>query len=137
MTGRRVENAGAVIDPAAFGIVRAKNQPADAEQADGMGAHRAWFQRDHQVAIGQARAATCGGGSAQGKDFGMSGWIAIGFRAIARARKNNAPRPQNNGANRDLAPGGGVSGLDKRGLHRVQRHTGVTIVGCVRQGGSV
>ena len=57
VTGWRVEYAGAVVDSAAFWVVGAEHHPADAEQADGVGAHRARFQRDDQRAIGEAGAA--------------------------------------------------------------------------------
>ena len=49
---RGVEYAGAVIDPAALRVVGAENQAADAKQADGVGAHRAGFQGDDEIAVG-------------------------------------------------------------------------------------
>ena len=61
--------------PPPFGVVGAEDQAADAKQADGVGAHRAGFQRDDQIAVRQARAATGGGGGAQGEDLGMRGRV--------------------------------------------------------------
>src|SRR5580658_9669363 len=57
MAGRRVEHPRAMLHPATFWVVGAEDQPADAEQADGVRAHRAQFQRDNQVATIQARVA--------------------------------------------------------------------------------
>ena len=70
---------------AAFGVVGAEYQPADTEQADGLGAHRAGFQGHHQIAIGQAwLAAQCGRG-AQGEQFRVGGGVGLRLDRIAGA----------------------------------------------------
>ena len=48
MTARLVEDARAVLDPAAFRVVGAEIEPADARQRDRRGAHRARLQASHR-----------------------------------------------------------------------------------------
>jgi len=52
VAGGRLEDARTMVNAAAFGIVGAEDQAADAEQADRLRAHGAWLQRDDQVAVG-------------------------------------------------------------------------------------
>ena len=79
-----------MLHPAALGIIRAEHQPADAEQADGVGAHGAGFEGDEEVAAGQARAAETGGGGPQREDFGVGGGVVVGFGPVAGGGEERA-----------------------------------------------
>ncbi len=50
VAGRLGEDAGAVLDAAALGVIGTKIEPADAGEADGGGAHRARLQGDIEIA---------------------------------------------------------------------------------------
>ena len=110
VAGGGLEDPGAVIDAAALRVVGAENQAADAEQADGVGAHRAGLQRDDQVAVWQARAAAPGGGGAQGEDFGVGGGVVVLLRAVAGAGEDAAVGADDDGADGNFAAGGGGLG---------------------------
>ena len=92
VAGCGVEDAGAVIDPAALGIIGAEDQPTNSEQTDSLGAHRAGFQRDDKVAVGQARIGAQGGCGAQSQEFGVSGGIVVGLCPVAGAREDGPVR---------------------------------------------
>ena len=78
-----IEHPRAVDNPAAFRIVRAEDQAADARVADGSGAHRAGLQRHHQGQPGQAIIAEPRGRFAQGENLGVGGGIAAADRGVA------------------------------------------------------
>jgi hypothetical protein len=136
VAGGRGEYSGAVIDSAALWVIRAEDQPADAEQADGVGAHRAGFQGDDQVAIGQAWTPAQGSGGPQSQDLGMRGRIVARLRAVSGPREDTAIRANHHGAHRDFPARGSGFGFGQGFVHRVSGHPCV-IAGCLPRGGLV
>src|SRR6266571_5580234 len=53
VAGRLVEDARAVLDPAALCIVGGEIEPADPREPDRRGAHRARLQRDVEIAVSE------------------------------------------------------------------------------------
>ena len=118
VAGCGVEHARAMLYAAAFGIVYAEYQPADAEQADGLGTHRAGFQGDHQIAIGQAwLAAQCGRG-AQGEQFRVGGGVGLRLDRIAGPGEYRSVAGNHDGTHRDFPAVRGFPGLRQRDVHR-------------------
>ena len=56
MAGRLLEDAGAVLDPAALGVGGTEVEPAQPGEGDRLRAHGARLQRDVDVAVGTRRA---------------------------------------------------------------------------------
>src|SRR5260221_51126 len=103
-----VEEAGAVDDRAAFGIVSPEYQAAYASMADSAGAHGAGLEGHDQRQARQAIVAELGRGGAQGQDFGVGGRVMAGDRGVGGARHDLAGRRiDDHRADGRLAPGGG------------------------------
>jgi len=83
VTGRLLENARAVFDAAAFGVISAEIEPPDAGEADGGGAHGARFECDVEVAIGQARRLQYVASRTNNQQFGMGGGVRSLDDAVA------------------------------------------------------
>ena len=80
-----VEQAGAVGDGSAFGVVGAIIEAGDAGVGDGPGAHGAGFKRDPQLASGQPVVAERCCRLPQRDDFGMGGGVMAFKGAICAA----------------------------------------------------
>jgi hypothetical protein len=98
-----------VIDDLQYGVDRPSlrifgpiNQPADPGVGDGAGAHRAWFNRDVQVAIEQAIVADGLAGFAQRQDLGVRRGIMSADGTVAAAA-DDAAVEDDNGAHRHFA----------------------------------
>ena len=118
VAGWRGEDAGAVVHAAAFGVIGAENQFSDPGEGDGLGAHRAGFQGDVEVAADQAGGADDVGGGADGQNLGMGGGVAVYLRLVAGLGEDGAVRADDDGADRDFASGGGGGGFFQGAVHR-------------------
>jgi len=87
--GRLFKQTGAMRHRAALGIVRAIIKPRDAGMGNRPGTHGAGFQRDPQIASGQAVIAQKRCCLSNGYDFGMCGWVVAFHRAIGTAPDND------------------------------------------------
>lgn len=128
MAGWLVEDRRSVIHAAAFRVIGAEIQAADAGEGNGGGAHRARLQRDIEVKTRQPLSAAARAGGADGQNFRMGGRVAQFTRPVAR-RGDDPPafRIDNDGADRRLIPIGGGARLAQRLLHigRERGHEGV------------
>src|SRR5579864_8002081 len=73
VAGRLLEEARAVLDGAALGIVGAEIEAADARERDRGGAHGAGLERDVEIALLEARPAALRRRVAQHQHLGMRG----------------------------------------------------------------
>ena len=101
--GRLLEQPRPVLDRTALWVVGAEIEPAQAGQADRRGAHRARFEGDVEIAIGEVLGAEPRGAGAQHQHLGMGGRIAIGLDPIAGSGENAALAIDEHRANRHLA----------------------------------
>lgn len=111
------EEAGAVVDAAAFGVVGAEDDASEAEMDGGGGAHWAGFEGHDQGAADQAGGAEHRRGVAHGEEFGVGGGVVVAFDAVAGLGQHGAVGGEHHGADRDLARRGGGAGLGQRGRH--------------------
>ena len=111
------EDARAVLYAAAFGVVGGENQFPDARKADGLGAHGAGFEGDVEIASHKPGGADGGGGGANGQNFGVGGGVVVGFHLVAGAGENFSGWADDDGADRDLATGGGGLGFLQGEFH--------------------
>jgi len=121
VAGGCCEDTCAVLDSAAFRIVGAEHQSTDAEEANGVGAHRAGFQRDDELAVWQARLAESGRGRAQRPQFGVCGGIGLSFHSVAGAREHPPVRSDHDCADGNFAARRGRARLFQCYVHG--RHT--------------
>ena len=110
-------DAGAVVDAAAFGVVGAEEDAVDAEHGRRRGAERAGLEGDDEGAAGEAGGAEFGGGCAEGEDLGVGGGVVSFLGAVAGAREDGAVGGEDDGADGDLAAGGGGAGFVEGGVH--------------------
>jgi hypothetical protein len=80
--GRALENAGAMLNPAAFWVICREDQAPNARMLNRACAHGAWLQRHDQIAFRQTRIAEPGGCLAQCQNLRMRGWIRRGFHQV-------------------------------------------------------
>lgn len=111
------EDAGAVVDAAAFGVVGGEDQLSDPGEGDGLGAHRAGFEGDVEVAADEPWGPQRGGGGADGQKFGVGGGVVVGFHLVAGAGEDLPSWADDDGADRNLAAGGGGLGLGEGEFH--------------------
>lgn len=102
VTGGMVENAGAVFDAAALGVVGAEIHPAQPGQGNGGGAHGTGFQGDVEGGPGEPVVADTMAGIAQGADLGMGTGVMGGDGAIP-ALPQDLTLPNQDRPHRDLA----------------------------------
>jgi len=114
VAGRLREEARAVEDRAAFGILGREHQPLDAREANCTRTHRARLERDEERGADEALIAELGRASAQHQRFGVRGRIAPLDDAVAVRRKKCAVRRQEHRADRYFAPACGGLGFGKR-----------------------
>src|SRR5690606_34476740 len=88
--GLRIK-AWTMIDAAALGIGRAVIKPPYAGEGNCSGAHGAWFERDMEIAFGQALGLEQFAGLPDNEYFGMRGDIIVLAGAVACAGDNIAP----------------------------------------------
>src|ERR1700737_4575430 len=81
--GRLFEQPRAVLDGTTLWIVGAEIEPAKASQADRRGAHRAGFEGDVEIAIGEVLGAEPRCASVQHQHLGVGGRIAISLDPVA------------------------------------------------------
>ena len=83
-----------MLHATAFRVVGAKDQPANAEQADGVRAHRTRLQssptRSVVRAAGLGIALGASGGGAENQEFRMGGGIVPGHNHVASTGQNGA-----------------------------------------------
>ena len=106
-----------VIDRAAFGIGRGIIEPGDAGVGNRAGTHRAWLQRDPQLAAIEAFVTQRLSRRANREDFGMCGWIAQLARGVMRGGDYRAVLDHHR-ADGHLARNCGSVRLIERGAHR-------------------
>src|SRR3984893_8210598 len=116
--GRLLEEARPVLDCPALWVVGAEIKPAKASQADRRGAHRAWFEGDVEIAIGEVLGAEPRRTSAQHQHLGVCGRIAIGLDPVAGGGENAAVAIDEYGADRHLAARRRRFGFGKGECHR-------------------
>ncbi len=75
MTGGLGEKAGAVFYGTHLWIVGTEVDTADAGVGDGASAHRAGFEGDVEIAVGEALTGEFGCSLAQHQHFSVSGWV--------------------------------------------------------------
>jgi hypothetical protein len=137
VAGCGFQHAGAVLDPAALGVVGAEDQPANAEEADGLGAHGAGFQGHDKVASRQPGLAAQGGGGAEGEQFGMRRGIVASLDLVAGRGENRAVGGEDDGTDGDLPPrGGGTGGTEGQVHGGVERHEGILMQRHAREKGN-
>ena len=87
---RLLEHTRPLLDRAALGIGRAVVEPGDPSMPDRSGAHRAWLERDPQLAAVEPLVAEPFGGAAQGEDLGMGGRVGEPARRVVRLADHRA-----------------------------------------------
>lgn len=110
-----------MLNATAFGIVGTEHQPADAEQADRLRAHRAGLQRHIQIAIRQPRLPTAASGRPQRQQFGVSRGVVSRLNLVAGARQHGAIHGDHHRPNRHLAPRRRGAGFGEGHFHRLHR----------------
>ena len=75
---------------ACLGVGRAVDDPVDAGENGGTGAHRAGFESDDEGVSGQPPGPDRAGGRAQGEHFGVSSRILLGLAGIATGGDHRA-----------------------------------------------
>lgn len=116
VAGRLIEEATAVDDGAALGIVGSPDDPPDAGVADGTGAHGAGFQRYIKCQVGQAIILQRCRSITQGHDLGMSRRIMGCYGAVLPTTNHFAGRfIDNYCADRHFA-------RLRRSLRQIERH---------------
>src|SRR6185295_6401517 len=103
MTARLLEEARAVQDGAALGILRSEHETRHARQADSAGAHRAGFERNVQRRAQQPLIAEPGRACTQYQHFGMRGRIVPLDNSVAVGGQKRAFGRQQRCADRHLA----------------------------------
>ncbi len=103
MAGRLVEDARAVLHPAALGVVGAEIEAADAGQGNRRGAHRAGLQRDVEVAAVELLLPERGGCGAQHQHLGVLRRVVLDLDAVAGFGDDHAVGPNEHRADRHLA----------------------------------
>src|SRR6516162_754494 len=101
--GRLVEQARAMLDRAAFRVVGAEIEPAQAGQGDRRGAHRARLEGNVEIALGEMLGGELRGAGTQYQHLGMRGRIVLGLDAVAGGGEKTALTIDQYGANRYLA----------------------------------
>ena len=114
-----------MIDAATLRVVSAEDQAADAKQADGVGAHRAGFEGDDQIAVWQSGAAPAGGSGAESEDLGVSGGVPELLCAVASTGEDGPVGADHDGTYGDFPKRSGGSGFVEGLLHRFGGHGGV------------
>ena len=115
------EEARAVFDGSPFGVISRKDDATEARETDGGSAHGAGFERDVEVAIGEAGGVAFFGGCAEDEYFGVGGGVEGGFGLVAGLGEDIAGGRDEDGADGDFAAFGGGFGFFKSYFH-VIRH---------------
>lgn len=119
MAGRLLEPAGSMFDRAAFGVIGAVIDAADARETDGGGAHGAGLQGNVEIAVRQARLAYGLGGGPDSDDFGMRRRIRVLLGTVAgRGQHLPGATVDHHGAHRHLAAPRRNFGLGESARHR-------------------
>jgi large subunit ribosomal protein L28 len=111
-----VEQAGAVGDGSAFGVVGPIIEPRDAGVGDGARTHRAGFKGHPQLASGQPVVAHRRRSFAQSDDFGMGRGV-VAFERTVRAAPDNLPVLDHDGTHGYFAGRGGLPCKYQRFFH--------------------
>ena len=90
LRARLREEAAAMNDAAALGIVCTIVEPAQPGEGNGSRAHRAWFQRHMKVRIGKPLGTKRCTGGTDNKDFRMCGRVVEFAGPVAGARDDRA-----------------------------------------------
>jgi hypothetical protein len=134
VAGRLVENARAVLDAAPLGVIGPKIDSPQARERDRRRAHRAWLERDVEIAIEQTLGLKRRTSTPDRDDLRVRGWIEQCARFIASAGQHSAVGADDHRTNRNLAAHGRRPCLLKRKFHRgcasYHRHA-LSIVDCV------
>ena len=101
--GRLFEDARAVVDAAALGVVGTEDDPAQAGEGNGLGAHRARLQRHVERGPDKAFRTETLGGVANGEQLGMGRRIVQALDQIVRPCQDLALLVDQHGTDRHLA----------------------------------
>jgi hypothetical protein len=82
------ENTRAMFNTTTFGVGRRVIKPGNAGMGNRTSTHGARFERNPQVAIGQAIGAKCCARSANGHDFGVRSRIIAAAGGVGACRNN-------------------------------------------------
>ena len=101
-----IEDARPVLDAAAFRIIGAEIEPAQAGKADRRGAHGARLEGDVEIAFGKALGAELGRTRTQHQHLGMRRRVTVRLDAIAGGGEDPPLAVDQHGPHRHLAAGG-------------------------------
>lgn len=121
MAGGLAEDAGPVLDTAAFWIPRPVIEPPDACERDRRGAHRARLKRHVEIAIDEAFIAQSRAGGADRQHFGMGRRIVKFTRPVSGYGEDIAPGRHNDRTDRHFAARRGRPRLIERKRHMASR----------------
>lgn len=124
MAGWLLEEASAMLDTAALGIMGAEVEPPDPREGDGGCAHGAWLQRHVEIAASQPLRAENAGGFANGENFGMGGGVSAFAGSVSRFREQLFAA-NHHGADRYFPACTGRACLVEGDLHRIVLASGV------------
>ena len=118
MTSRSIEDARAVIDPAALGIIGAEDKLSDAGMGNRPSAHRARLQRDVQIASGEPGGILSFRSLSDHQHLRMCGRVLQFLDPVAVFGQDLARRPvDQDRADRRFSAPGSLSSLLKRADH--------------------
>jgi hypothetical protein len=118
------ENARAVLDAAPFRVRGSEVQPPDARERYCGRAHRAWLERDVEIAISEPLGAERRASGADGQQFGVCGRVFEFPRPVAGGRQNSAVGSHHDRPDGHLFPGARRGSFIERTLHVVRRREG-------------
>jgi len=117
MAGRVAEDARAALDAATLGVCSAVVEPTDARERDRGGTHRARFERHVEIAAREPLAIEGPRRLLNREDFRVRGRVLAGARQVVRLGDHGAIRPDDHGADRNLAEVGGRACQRQRPIH--------------------